>query len=86
MNILGIYISNTHSKSVLLESLLDDHNLSTTSNKKDTQVLGILHPDKNGQTRQESWSYHSIIGILNFLVHQTHPDITCTVHQCPLIQ
>jgi hypothetical protein len=44
--------------------------------------MGILHPDRLGQPRQDSWNYHSLIGKLNYLEQNTRPDISFTVHQC----
>jgi hypothetical protein len=29
-----------------------------------------------------TWSYHSVIGKLNFLAQNTHPDISMAVHVC----
>jgi len=75
---LGICISKDFtSKTIsmiqtgLINSILDDLNLVSSSNTKDTPALGILHPDPNGAPRQESWNFRSVIGKLNFLAQQT---------------
>jgi hypothetical protein len=69
-------------QSSLIDNILNNLNVASTSKTKDTPVLGIYSPDKNGQNRQESWNYHYLIGKLNFLAQPTHPDITYAVHQC----
>lgn len=42
----------------------------------------ILTKDEVGPDRQEYWNYRSLIGILNFLVNSTHPELAYSVHQC----
>eukprot|EP00957_Ditylum_brightwellii_P025727 1947081-Ditylum_brightwellii.AAC.2 len=41
-----------------------------------------LNKDIDGQERKESWNYRSIIGMLQFLVKLTHPELAHSVHQC----
>jgi hypothetical protein len=41
-----------------------------------TPATAILHADKEGLTRQESWNYPSIIA------QNSRPDISFAVHQC----
>ena len=41
-----------------------------------------LTKDSTGKPRQENWNYRSIIGMLNFLVNSTHPELSHAVHQC----
>jgi hypothetical protein len=86
---LGIRIqtdSSTKSISMtqtgLIESIISDVGLSSDSNTKTTLSDSILYPDTNGIPRQESWNYRSVIGKLNFLAQNTHPDISFAVHQC----
>jgi hypothetical protein len=47
-----------------------------------TSATAILHADKEGIKRQESWNYPSIIGQHNYLAQNSRPDISFTVHQC----
>jgi hypothetical protein len=47
-----------------------------------TPAISILHDDKEGLARQESWNCPSIIGQLNYLAQNFRPDISFTVHQC----
>jgi hypothetical protein len=47
-----------------------------------TPATAILHPDKEGLARQESWKYTSVIGQLNYLAQNSRLDISFTVHQC----
>jgi hypothetical protein len=47
-----------------------------------TPAIAILHADKEGRARQESWNYPSVIGQLNYLAQNSRPDISFTVHQC----
>ena len=42
----------------------------------------ILTKDVNGPERREKWHYRSVIGMLNFLVNSTHPELAYAVHQC----
>eukprot|EP00957_Ditylum_brightwellii_P207487 15353199-Ditylum_brightwellii.AAC.1 len=42
----------------------------------------ILTKDQEGEPRKETWNYRSMIGMLNFLVNSTHPELACAVHQC----
>jgi hypothetical protein len=47
-----------------------------------TAATSILHADKEGLERKESWNYPSVIGQLNYLAQNSLPDISFTVHQC----
>ena len=42
----------------------------------------VLTKDKSGKERQETWNYRSLIGILNYLVNTTHPEVAYSMHQC----
>ena len=42
----------------------------------------ILTKDETGPERRETWNYRSVIGMLNFLVNSTHPELAYAVHQC----
>jgi len=65
-----------------IESVLADLNLLSDSKPKDTPSVGILYPDRDGIPRQETWNYRSVIGKLNYIAQNTHPDISFAVHQC----
>ena len=41
----------------------------------------ILTKDAGGQPRKEEWNYRSVIGMLNFLVNFSHPEMAYVVHQ-----
>ena len=41
----------------------------------------IFTEDKNGKERSEKWNHRSLIGILNYLVNTTHPELAYSVHQ-----
>jgi hypothetical protein len=47
-----------------------------------TPATAILHADKEGPARKESWDYPSVIGQLNYLAQKSRPDISFAVHQC----
>lgn len=42
----------------------------------------ILHKDIGGEPRKKHWNYRSVIGILNYLVNCTHPEMSFIVYQC----
>ena len=42
----------------------------------------ILIKDVDGDPRKEHWEYRSVIGMLNYLVNCTHPEMSYAVHQC----
>ena len=56
----------------------------TEANTKDSPAVykEILHKDTDGPERKQSWSYRSVIGMLNYLAASTRPDILYAVHQC----
>jgi hypothetical protein len=47
-----------------------------------TPATAIVHADKEGFERQESWNYPSVFGQLNYLAQNSQPDISFTAHQC----
>ena len=42
----------------------------------------VLTKDIEGEPRKEQWNYRAIIGLLNYLVNCTHPELAFAVHQC----
>jgi hypothetical protein len=42
----------------------------------------VLTKDIDGEPRKEHWNYRTIIGMLNYLVNCTHPELSFAVHQC----
>ena len=42
----------------------------------------ILTKDEQGEIRQETWHYRSLISMLNYLVNGIHPELAFAVHQC----
>jgi hypothetical protein len=81
-----LYRSNNQNKYYVqmgfIESIVKDRGLNTNSNSKTTPSDSILHPDTNGLPRQETWNYHSDIGMLNFFAQSTWPNLNFAVHQC----
>jgi hypothetical protein len=47
-----------------------------------TPATEILQADTDGLARQESWNHPSVIGQLNYLAHNSRPDVSFVVHQC----
>ena len=45
-------------------------------------VKPVLSRDLEGNRRQHSWHYRSVIGMLNFLAGSTRPDIAFATNQC----
>ena len=87
---LGIQIDKhtnggfTLSQPYLIDRLLNSiHGMnSAKSSKSPAASTIILTKDKDGIARKENWNYRSIIGMLNYLVNTTQPDLTYAVHQC----
>ena len=42
----------------------------------------VLSKDEDGESRLEHWNYRSVIGMLNYLVNCSHPELSFAVHQC----
>jgi len=74
----------------LIDSVLQDLGLLNDNTKdnphpvkhKFTPAASILHTDSDGLPQEESWHYCSVVGKLNFIAANTHPDISFAVYQC----
>ena len=53
-----------------------------TEHKVPAATSLILSDNINVKARKENWNYRSVIGMLNFLVNLTHPELAHAVHQC----
>ena len=57
--------------------------MSNSRSAKTPAATGtILTKDNDGEERQETWNYRSVVGMLNYLVSCTQPDLAYSVHQC----
>ena len=54
----------------------------TRSAKSPAATGTVLTKDEDGEPRKETWHYRSVIGMLNYLVNSTHPELAFAVHQC----
>jgi hypothetical protein len=86
---LGVQITkDSHNRTIsftqpgLINQIIRDVGILTSSKGKETPVDSILHPDLDGPSRVENWNYRSVIGKLNYLANNTRPDISMAVHQC----
>jgi hypothetical protein len=85
---LGIHLSHQDNGELQMSQtgLIDvvaeiDHIPKGRLKNNPTPATAILHADKEGLARQESWNYPSIIEKLNYLAQTYRPDISFTVHQ-----
>ena len=60
--------------------LIRDSDDSSPPHGKFIPATEVLHPHPNAAPFSASWNYHSVIGKLNFLMQNTHPDISFTIH------
>jgi Reverse transcriptase (RNA-dependent DNA polymerase) len=92
-NFLGIKIDHhisddgavtiTMTQPGLINQILEDFGLvSDKVTQKKTPVHEVLHSHQDAVPFDAPWSYRSIIGKLNFLAQNTHPDISMAVHMC----
>jgi hypothetical protein len=69
----------------LIEDIIHHVTLTLTSNTKAMQrqtAFCILHRNPSQAPHQDQWNTRPGIGKLNFLVQNTQPDISFTIHQC----
>ena len=46
------------------------------------QYKEIFNNDLDGPYRKQDWSYRYIVGMLQYLVKSTRPDLSYAAHQC----
>jgi hypothetical protein len=59
-----------------------DNDLKVPPNIKHVPATGPLQNDTDALPMTAPWNYCSVIGKLNSLFQNTHPDISFAVHQC----
>ena len=87
---LGIQIEkNDEGGFIMSQPFLIDRIIASIQGMKDANLCKSpasttvnLNKDENGESRKESWNYRSVIGMLNYLVNSTQPDLAYSVHQC----
>ena len=68
---------------LMIDQILEDVGLTGEKvTQKCTPASKILPPDPNATPFDATWNYQSLIGKLNFLTQNTHPDISMAVHMC----
>jgi len=72
----------TFTQPSLLKQIIQDVGIKEQSNGKDMPVDSILHADRDGPERTETWNSRSVIGKLNYLANNMRPDISMAVYQC----
>ena len=55
---------------------------SARSAKSPAATGSPLTKDEQGEKRKDDWNYRSVVGMLNYLVSCTQPDLAFSVHQC----
>ena len=67
----------------LIERILSVVNVDDTWNRRTVPAIKpILHRDANGPERKYSWNYRQAIGMMNYLLMCTRPELAMSVHQC----
>ena len=87
---LGIMISHNNDGSYeMSQPLLIDRIIESIPGMVDARSFKtpayynvVLTKNVEGESRKEQWNYMSVIGMLNYLVSCTHPEISFAVHQC----
>ena len=86
---LGIKLEHSHDTIRMSQPLLIDRIIDAVPGMNKAHPVTypalpsvILTKDEVGPERRESWNYCSVIGMLNFLVNSSHPELTYAVHQC----
>ena len=87
---LGIMISHNDNGSYhMSQPLLTKRIVQSVPGMADTRVFKIpacssiiITKDVAGESRKEQWNYRSFIGMLNYVINCTHPEMSFVVHQC----
>ena len=86
---LGLKIEQNKQTFRVTQPMLIDRIIASVPSMKDAKsakspaVTGqVLTKDDGGEPRKESWNYRSVVGMLNYLVTCTHPELSFAVHQC----
>jgi hypothetical protein len=87
---LGIQIDKDENGGFTMsQPYLMDRIIATIQDMKDAKICKtpasstvVLTKDIDGEVRKEDWNYRSVIGMLNYLVNSTQPDLAHAVHQC----
>jgi hypothetical protein len=67
----------------LIDKVITICGLEQESNQHNTPANTILQPSMpTDDTRQFTWSYRQVIGMLNYIAASTRPDISFAMHQC----
>jgi hypothetical protein len=66
----------------LIDKIITACGLQDQSAEHNIPANVILSADTAGPSREHSWNYRSVIGMLTYLASSTRPDIAFAVHQC----
>ena len=72
------------SQPMLIDRIVDSiPGMNDARSAKSPAISGaVLTKDEYGESRLEHWNYRSVIGMLNYLVNCSHPELSFAVHQC----
>ena len=72
------------SQPMLIDRIVDSiPGMNDARSAKSPSISGaVLTKDEYGESRLEHWNYRSVIGMLNYLVNCSHPELSFAVHQC----
>ena len=85
---LGIMISHSDdgsyrmSQPLLIDRIIESIPGMSDARSSKTPACSsiVLTKDAEGESRKEKWNYRSVIGMLNYLVNCTHPEMSFAVH------
>ena len=85
---LGVHIKNNSNGTIeltqtgLIDRIIKALNLEDRPGKETPAEFGALPKDVNGELRNGTFSYASVIGMMLYLSGHSRPDITFAVSQC----